>query len=43
MSQIKVYDDGILINSTAAMLEPYLETLGDIPSNNGLNYFSEES
>ena len=42
MSQIKVYDDGILINSTAAMLEPYLETLGDIPSNNGLNYFSEE-
>ncbi len=42
ISQIKVYDDGILINSTAAMLEPYLETLGDIPSNNGLNYFSEE-
>ncbi len=42
ISQIKVYDDGILINSTAAMLEPYLETLGDIPSNNGLNYFTEE-
>jgi predicted amidohydrolase YtcJ len=42
ISQIKVYDDGILINSTAAMLEPYLETLGEIPSNNGLNYFSEE-
>jgi hypothetical protein len=42
ISQIKVYDDGILINSTAAMLEPYLETLGEIPSNNGINYFSEE-
>jgi predicted amidohydrolase YtcJ len=42
MSQIKVYDDGILINSTAAMLEPYLETLGEIPSKNGINYFSQE-
>jgi len=41
ISNIKVYSDGILINSTAAMLEPYLETLGDIPSSTGLNYFDE--
>lgn len=39
--QIKVYSDGILINSTAAMLAPYVETLGEIPSTNGLNYFTE--
>lgn len=39
--QIKVYSDGILINSTAAMLAPYVETLGEIPSANGLNYFTE--
>jgi predicted amidohydrolase YtcJ len=42
VSQIKVYSDGILINSTAAMLEPYKKTLGEIPSKNGLNYFTEE-
>ena len=42
ISQLKLYNDGILINSTAAMLEPYLEKLGNIPSNNGLNYFTEE-
>ncbi|NNE99387.1 MAG: amidohydrolase [Pyrinomonadaceae bacterium] len=42
ISQVKAYSDGILINSTAAMLKPYKETIGDIPSNNGLNYFSEE-
>jgi len=42
ISQIKVYSDGILINSTAAMLAPYLEKMGNIPSNNGLNYFTEE-
>lgn len=41
ISQIKVYSDGILINTTAAMLKPYLITLGEIPSNNGLNYFTE--
>jgi len=41
ISQIKVYSDGIIINTTAALLEPYKETLGDIPSNNGLNYFSQ--
>ncbi|CAM2070518.1 Amidohydrolase [Sulfidibacter corallicola] len=40
-NQVKVYADGILINSTAAMLEPYKETLGDIPSQTGLNYFTE--
>lgn len=42
ISQIKVYDDGILINSTAAMLEPYKKTLGEIPSKNGWNYFTEQ-
>ena len=42
ISQVKVYSDGILINSTAAMLKPYKETLGEIPSKNGLNYFTEE-
>lgn len=40
--QVKVYSDGILINSTAAMLEAYLETLGEIPGKNGLNYFTEQ-
>lgn len=42
ISQVKVYADGILINTTAALLQPYKETFGDIPSNNGLNYFSEK-
>lgn len=42
ISQVKVYSDGILINSTAAMLEPYKKTLGEIPSKNGLNYFTEQ-
>ncbi len=42
IDQIKVYSDGILINSTAAMLDPYVETLGGIPSEIGLNYFTEE-
>lgn len=40
--QIKVYADGILINTTAAMQQPYREVLGNIPSNNGLNYFSQD-
>ena len=42
ISQVKVYSDGILINSTAAMLAPYKQTLGEIPSKNGLNYFTED-
>ncbi|MDH3492436.1 MAG: amidohydrolase [Acidobacteriota bacterium] len=42
VSQIKIYSDGILVNSTAAMLEPYKESVGEIPSNNGLNYFTED-
>jgi predicted amidohydrolase YtcJ len=41
ISQIKLYSDGILINTTAAMLDDYIETLGEIPAKNGLNYFSE--
>ncbi len=39
-TQIKVYSDGILINTTAAMLDNYVETLGEIPNKRGLNYFS---
>lgn len=41
-NQIKVYSDGITINTTAALLEPYDKVVGEIGSNNGLNYFSEE-
>jgi len=43
ISQVKVYSDGILINTTAAMLKPYLITLGEIPSKNGLNYLFMQS
>ncbi len=42
ISQIKVYSDGILINTTAAMLAPYVKVLGEIPSQIGLNYFTEQ-
>ncbi|MDF2179801.1 amidohydrolase [Aliiglaciecola sp. CAU 1673] len=41
INQIKVYSDGILVNTTAAMLKPYNEVLFDIPGNRGLNYFSQ--
>ena len=40
--QIKAYSDGILINSTAALLAPYKKTLGEIPSDDGLNYFTQQ-
>jgi predicted amidohydrolase YtcJ len=42
ISEVKLYSDGILINSTAAMLEPYLETVVPLATRIGLNYFSEE-
>ena len=41
MSQIKVYMDGVVDNTTAAMKTPYLEDLGWVAGNRGLNYFDE--
>jgi len=37
VSQIKLYSDGITINATAALHEPYNDNLG-LPFNAGLNY-----
>jgi predicted amidohydrolase YtcJ len=37
ISQIKLYSDGITINATAALHEPYNDNLG-LPFNTGLNY-----
>lgn len=42
MSQIKLYSDGIIPNTTAAMHEEYDLDLGFLPENKGLNYFSED-
>ena len=41
MSQVKMYSDGLLQNTTAALFEPYLIDLGLTPDNRGLNYFDE--
>jgi len=42
VNQIKMYNDGITINTTAAMLEPYLKDYGmNIGSTTGLNYFDQ--
>jgi predicted amidohydrolase YtcJ len=41
MSQIKVYSDGLIENTTAALFEPYLIDLGVLPGNVGMNYFDE--
>ena len=38
--QIKLYSDGITINATAALHEPYNDNLG-FPFNKGLNYIDE--
>ncbi len=40
-NQIKVYSDGLLSNTTAAMHEPYNTDLIGLSDNRGLNYFSE--
>lgn len=42
-SQVKLYSDGLISNTTAALLDPYLVDL-DIGTNGnrGLNYFTEE-
>jgi predicted amidohydrolase YtcJ len=39
INQIKLYSDGITINATAALLDPYDDNLG-WPFNTGLNYFN---
>ncbi|OUL56421.1 amidohydrolase [Pseudoalteromonas ulvae] len=41
INQIKLYSDGILVNSTAAMHEPYQYDLLGLYGNKGLNYFSQ--
>lgn len=40
-NQIKLYSDGITINATAALHEPYHDHL-ELPFDKGLNYFSGE-
>ena len=40
-TQIKLYSDGITINATAALQEPYQDHLG-LPFDRGLNYFTEK-
>ncbi|MDP4983682.1 amidohydrolase [Pseudoalteromonas tunicata] len=42
INQIKLYSDGILTNTTAAMHEPYQIDLLGLYGNKGLNYFSQE-
>ena len=41
-NQIKLYADGILINTTAAMKDPYNIDLLGLAGNKGLNYFSQQ-
>jgi predicted amidohydrolase YtcJ len=41
INQIKVYADGIIHNTTAAMHNNYLVDYFDLGTNKGLNYFSE--
>lgn len=40
-NQIKLYSDGILINTTAAMFDEYEIKLLDTKTNNGINYFTQ--
>lgn len=42
INQVKFYMDGILINTTAAMHEPYQVNWLDLYQNKGLNYFSQQ-
>ncbi|MEN7551771.1 amidohydrolase [Rapidithrix thailandica] len=42
INQIKLYSDGIIINTTSAMQEDYKIDLFGLPTNNGLNYFTQE-
>ncbi|BFM18432.1 amidohydrolase [Maricurvus nonylphenolicus] len=42
VTEVKTYDDGITINTTAAMKKPYLKDLGvGLESDKGLNYLTE--
>jgi len=41
INQIKLYADGIIINTTSAMLENYSIDLYELATNNGLNYVEE--
>lgn len=42
VTEVKTYDDGITINTTAAMKQPYLKDLGmGLESDKGLNYLTE--
>lgn len=41
INQIKLYADGIIINTTAAMQSDYLFDLFNLPTNNGLNYITQ--
>ncbi|RMG83255.1 MAG: amidohydrolase [Bacteroidetes bacterium] len=42
INQIKLYCDGIIHNTTAAMFDPYLIDYFGLSPNNGLNYFTEQ-
>ena len=41
INQVKLYADGIIINTTSAMVDDYLFDLFNLPTNNGLNYVSQ--
>lgn len=41
VNQVKLYADGILINTTAAMKQPYAFDMLGLPGNKGLNYFTQ--
>ena len=42
INQIKLYSDGIIHNTTSAMHDDYIIDYFELPTNNGLNYFSEQ-
>ncbi|TDQ28666.1 amidohydrolase [Tenacibaculum caenipelagi] len=42
INQIKLYSDGITHNTTAALHQNYKENIFGLPTNNGLNYFTQE-
>lgn len=41
VNQIKLYADGIIINTTSAMDDDFLFDLFNLPTNNGLNYVTQ--
>ncbi len=43
INQIKLYADGIIVNTTSAMHEDFLINIFGLPTNNGLNYLSESA